>query len=333
MFLAKRLPALIATMTLLASVAEAEVDGSLAVAIGTPGSESFTFGTSLWAMGQIALLPEHGISLASREVTADEDRLSLLQNREVEAALVYGHVPNAYDDDVRAIMALWPQGVSSDDADPVQFLVHKDVAADVVYLITKAMFEHTQYFKNAHANLGIGLPSEAMTGLNIPLHAGAYRFYDENGFGLEETVTADYWNTKSPAVDTEETAGEVVETASTYTDFDDAALEPAEVEQIAAACRQALEVGSLSLVLGDLGNTGCEVYQERLTARTTDNTVTPEEAATSGQAELKGVYTDSLPEAPSGQGGPAIRWTPTEDQAGGAAWKPLPTRLARQPTM
>ena len=80
MFFAKRLSALVGALTLLASVAEAEIDGRLAVAIGMPGSESFVFGTNLWAMGQIALLPKHGFALASKEVGADEDRLSLLQN-------------------------------------------------------------------------------------------------------------------------------------------------------------------------------------------------------------------------------------------------------------
>ena len=324
MLFAKRLPAMVATLTLMASVAEAEVDGHLAVAIGTPGSESFIFGTNLWAMGQIALLPEHGIALASKEVSADEDRLSLLQKREVEAALVYGRVPNAYDNDVRAIMALWPEGVSSEDADPVQFLVHKDVAADVVYLITKTMFEHTSYFKSAHATLGIGLPGDAMTGLDIPLHAGAYRYYDESGFGLEETVTADYWNQRPSAIE-----GEVVEAVSTYSNFDDAALEPDEIDQIAAACRQALEIGSLSLVLGDLGNTGCEVYQDKLTGRTAGGPEVEVGTASAQSTDLGG-----FPEATSGQGGPAISWTPAEEKTG-TGWKPkpLPTRPIRQPTM
>lgn len=325
MYFAKRLPVLLAALTLVAPLAEAEIDGQLAVAIGTPGSESFTFGTDLWAMGQIALLPKHGITLASREVTADEDRLSLLQKREVEAALVYGRVPNAYDNDVRAIMALWPKGVSSEDADPVQFLVHKDVTADVVYLITKAMFENIDYFRNAHASLGIGLPSEAMTGLDIPLHAGAFRYYDESGFGLEETVAADYWNDdpRSAADDN------IVQAASNYSNFDDASLQPAEVGQIAAACRQALEVGALSFVLGDLGNTGCEVYQEKLTDRPVGQRET---RTTSVQMEPTAADADDLSETSIGQGGPAIRWTPVEDEAD-ISWKPLPARLAHQPIM
>lgn len=107
---AKRMLAVLAGVAMGALAANAEADNRLAVAIGKPGSDSFTFGTELWAMSQIALLPTHGIALDSREVAVDEDHLSLLRSREVQAALVYGRVPESYRDDVRAIMALWPRG-------------------------------------------------------------------------------------------------------------------------------------------------------------------------------------------------------------------------------
>lgn len=317
-------------LTLGASAATAEEGNRLAVAIGTPGSESFTFGTELWAMSQIALLPTHGISLDQREVTADEDRLTLLQDRDVEAALVYGRVPNAYDNDVRAVMALWPGGVSSDDADPVQFLVHKDVDAEVIYLLTKAVFEHANYFRNAHASLGIGPPSEAMKGLDIPLHAGAFRYFDEKGFGLEEAVAADYWERDKKGGESQAT-----ERVVSYHNFDDDALAPEEIEQIAAACRQALEMGSLSVVLGDLDNTGCEVYQDRLTDAgdgqsepDSDNpqpvTALKQPAATDGDSAFEGTV---------GQGGPAIRLAPSEVETTGAAGQAQKARIARQPVM
>ena len=342
MILAKWLLATIAAVTLGTLTANAEADNRLAVAIGTPGSDSFTFGIELWAMSQIALMPTHGIALDSKEVTADKDRLSLLQSREVEAALVYGRVPNAYDNDVRAIMALWPRGISSNDADPVQFLVHKDVAVDTVYLLTKAMFEHANYFKTAHASLGIGLPSEAMTGLDIPLHAGAFRYYEENGFGLEATVTADYWGEDQQAAD-----GEPTQLSSIYRNFDDASFQPNEIEQIAAACRQALEIGSLSAVLGDLDNTGCEVYQDRLLGDAVDpnqpgvgNAPAVAAFATSIAVATDGNVEDDLAETPFGQGGP---WVPSEQEVSARSVAdpqsvndPRPsstTRVIRQPTM
>ena len=320
---------LVLLIALGAFAAKADDGNRLAVAIGTPGSESFTFGTELWAMSQIALLPTHGISLDQREVTADEDRLTLLQDRDVEAALVYGRVPNAYDNDVRAVMALWPEGVSSEDADPVQFLVHKDVDADVVYLLTKAMFEHAGYFKNAHAHLGIGLPSEAMKGLDIPLHAGAFRYFDENGLGLKETVAANYWDRGQAGGEDEKPRSAV-----SYRNFDDDGLAPEEVEQIAAACRHALEMGSLSVVLGDLDSTGCEVYQDRLTDGVADRGETasnePQALTALERPAEDGGGADSAFDGTVGQGGPAISWTPSGADADAAA---KPARIARQPVM
>ena len=184
---AHRLLAAFVAVFMGAHAANAEGGDRLVVAIGEPGSDSFTFGTELWAMSQINLAPTHGIMLEAMEVAADGDRLGLLRNHDVEAALVYGHVPHSSADELRSIMALWPSGLVAEDADPVQLLVRHDVAEEVVYLLTKAMFEHAGYMKSAHASIGVGPPTEAMTGLDIPLHAGAYRYYEENGFGLDAT--------------------------------------------------------------------------------------------------------------------------------------------------
>ena len=198
------------------------------------------------------------------------------------------------------------------------------------------------YFENAADSLGIGQPSEAMTGLDIPLHAGAYRYYEESGFGLEETVAADYWGGKQSAAD-----GKQAVATTTFRDFDDAALEPGEVDQIAAACRQALEIGALSLVLGDLSNTGCEVYQRRLIegAAGLDGPATDKpqpqavaafatsvEALPDGASEAEGAFM-----APVGQGGPAIRWEPSGNETrattSGNASEQSPEHVVNRPTM
>ena len=312
---ARRLTAFFAALTLSAFAANAEIDDQLAVATGQPGSDSFVFGAELWAMSQIVLAPAEGIVLASREVAADGDRLALLQNAEVEAALVYGRVPNAYEHDARAVMALWPEGKSNEDADPVQFLVHKSVPADVVYQITKAMFEHAHYFKRSQASLGVGTPSEALTGLDIPLHAGAYRYFQQRGFGQEAPVAADYWGEDKSVAETT-----AATTPATYRNFDDPALAPEEVEQIAAACRHALDRGALTAVLGDLATTGCEVYQDRLVDGQDRREPAPSQPATalaaSGEPAQNDDAVDGQPfEAPIGQGGPAILLLPAAEAA------------------
>ena len=181
-----------------------------------------------------------------------------------------------------------------------------------------------------------------MTGLDIPLHAGAYRYYEESGFGLETTVAADYWGGKQSAAD-----GKPAVATTTFRDFDDAALEPGEIDQIAAACRQALEVGALSLVLGDLSNTGCEVYQRRLVEGTADRAGS--EAGRSSQPQAVAAFATSVEAPPDGvtdaegafaspvgQGGPAIRWEPSASASGakpGDASDLQPARVLNRPTM
>jgi len=350
------LMALIAVVTLGTWSAGAEGDEQLAMAIGEPGSDSFAFGTELWAMSQITLMPEHGIVVTSHEVTDDEDRLSLLQKRNVEAALVYGRVPEASRDpeasrgNVRAIMALWPNGVRSGTADPVRVLVHKDVADDVIYRVTKAMFEHGNYFRLSHARLGIGEPSMAIQGLDMPLHDGADRYYRERGVRLEPTVVVAKNARMTKKVGVAENAGdERASLSAVYRDFDDAALEPGEVDQIAAACRQALEAGSLLAVLGDLDHTGCEAYRDRLTITAPANVVParadnadrrairpPEAIAASPQNSLSERTALGLFDSAVGQGGPAVRWVPSdhaEEAARPSVSTTMPSSVIRQPTM
>lgn len=317
---AKRLAVVVAVVSLGAITAHAEAENKLAVGVGLPGTDSFAFGTELWAMSQIALKPTHGIVLESKRIADDRERLAHLKARDIDAALVYGRIPEADADDARAIMALWPRGISDEGADPVHVLVHKDVAADVVYIVTKAMFEHANYFKSAHDRIGIGLPRDAIIGLDMPLHDGASRYYRENGFGLDAAIAAA--EEAEPVTDGEQA------NALTFQNFDDDALEPSEVEQIAAACRQALELGVLSSVLGDLTNTGCEVYQDKLLDAVASS------AATSQGAKASGADSEIF-DSPVGQGGPSIRWAPSGDDKVDvpAGLKPSPAKVLRQPTM
>jgi hypothetical protein len=303
------LPAAALAFVLGATTAEAELDERLILAIGAPGSDSFVFGTELWAMIEIALKPTHGVSFDALEVEADDDRLAMLRDRKAEAALVYGRVPFAYAADLRAIMALWPGGAVAGDVDPVQFLVRKDVGAEAVYLLTKAMFENADLLKTVRDEISVGALGDAVTGLDVPLHPGAHRYYAERGFGFG-TASAFQAGPNQPAQDSAKAAA-----GRTYRDFDDAALSQAEIDQIVAACRQALELGTLSAVLGDLSSTGCEVYQQDLASFAGE------------QAPTEAVENEPF-DAAVGQGGPAIRWDPES-----GATSEIKTSPSRQPVM
>ena len=271
------------------TLAEGDSSHTINMAIGEPGSESFVFGTELWAMSQIALKPKHGIDLSIVEVADESERLALLRDAEIEVALVGTYVPLSLASQMRSIMAFWPKAGSSGETVPAQLLAHKDLPDDIVYLITQAIFEHSDFFKNtAETNFGTADRHQATVGTDLPVHPGASRYYHEIkvGFSSRSPEAATPFRTKSGAPSDRKQAKQFV-------NFDDEALDDQERSQIAAACRQALELGALSLVLGDLSSRGCEVYQSELEDRKDDrhdSIRTP----------------DVLFDPPVGQGGPAV---------------------------
>lgn len=268
-------------------VAYAQTQHAVNMAIGEPGSESFVFGTELWAMSQIALKPEHGIDLSVIEVADESERLALLHEAEVDVALIGGTVPMSHAKQMRTVMSLWPEGTFSSEMQPAQILARKDVSDDVVYRITKAIFDNPNFFRNTKdTTFGVANRHRAIVGADLPIHPGASRYYDEEhvGFnsgsiGLAAGITA---KAGKPGQ----------EHPSTFAHFDDTALDEEERSQVAAACRQALELGALSVVLGDLSSRGCEVYQSYMEDRHNDH--------------LQENDDHDLFAQPAGQGGPAV---------------------------
>jgi hypothetical protein len=57
------------------------------------------------------------------------------------------------------------------------------VPADVVYAVTKGVFDNLEEFKKLHPALADLKPEEMVkNGLSAPLHEGAARFYREKGW-------------------------------------------------------------------------------------------------------------------------------------------------------
>lgn len=252
-----------------AGMAQSQIVNAVDIAIGKPGSESFVFGTELWALAQIALKPSQGISLETIEAAEESERLALLRDGRAEIALVHGQIPTPDTDNMRTVMTLWPEGRADGEATPAQLIARKDVADEVIYRLTKAIYDNTNFFRNARATLGVAPVDQAVAGAALLVHPGAYRYYHEEG----------------PDAGTGKLA--------IYDNFDDTALDHAERSQIAAACRQALDLGSLSAVLGDLSFRGCEVYQAYL-------------ADQEGRQQQKSAAGSQLFSLPGGRGGPAI---------------------------
>ena len=66
--------------------------------------------------------------------------------------------------------------------------VHGDVDEEAVYLITRAMYENLPFLHNIHpATMNMSL-ERAISGLPLPLHPGALRYYEEQGLEIPDDL-------------------------------------------------------------------------------------------------------------------------------------------------
>jgi len=69
-------------------------------------------------------------------------------------------------------------------AQPNLLITHTETSEDVVYLLTKTMYENLPFLNSVNkGTLSMSLQN-AMDGLNIPLHKGAIRYYEEMGMKI-----------------------------------------------------------------------------------------------------------------------------------------------------
>jgi TRAP transporter TAXI family solute receptor len=64
-------------------------------------------------------------------------------------------------------------------------ITHDEIPEDVVYEFTKAMFTNIADIHAAHAKGREITLQTALSGLTVPLHPGAARFYREQGFTVD----------------------------------------------------------------------------------------------------------------------------------------------------
>lgn len=64
------------------------------------------------------------------------------------------------------------------------------VPDDVVYEITKAMYENTAFLLSVHGSLKDMKPENALKGITIPLHPGAIKYYEEIGIDVPDHLKA-----------------------------------------------------------------------------------------------------------------------------------------------
>jgi TRAP transporter TAXI family solute receptor len=70
--------------------------------------------------------------------------------------------------------------------DPTGMIISSDIADDLAYEITKAIFENTAAIGKVHIVLKEFSIKNALRGAYLPLHPGAYKYYQEKGITVPE---------------------------------------------------------------------------------------------------------------------------------------------------
>ncbi|RJX35447.1 MAG: TAXI family TRAP transporter solute-binding subunit [Desulfarculus sp.] len=73
-------------------------------------------------------------------------------------------------------------------ADPAGMIVSKDLSEDLVYAMTKAIFENSGEIAKVHSVLKDFSLKHALKGAYLPLHPGAYRYYKEKGVAVPKNL-------------------------------------------------------------------------------------------------------------------------------------------------
>ena len=155
---------------------------------GRPGTGSFELGVGITSLIKVRLLPSDGIDLTLVE-TADRDVPGdFLITAQEKIATLNGLEPttNRTKAELRSIMAFRPSYTGSGPA--LELLVREDVDEQAVYLITKAVLENGVFLEDLNKRSWDLSADQALDGLNLPLHPGAIRYYQEIG---EANLTQD----------------------------------------------------------------------------------------------------------------------------------------------
>lgn len=177
------------------------------VSIGAPGS-----GTEANAL---QILEVHGMSesdLGQVERLSFGDSTSYIQDGTLDAAFVTAGTPtsavselaatkgvrivNIADDKIAALIEKYPyyaeqtiEGGTYTGFDETvktvavkaQLVVRSDLAEDMVYRLTKSLFENLDELSSVHQKAAEIQPESALEGVSLQVHPGAARFYEEIG--------------------------------------------------------------------------------------------------------------------------------------------------------
>jgi TRAP transporter TAXI family solute receptor len=75
-------------------------------------------------------------------------------------------------------------------AQPNFLACRADLSDDLVYKVTRTIYENLDYLRSIHSATNAMALGKAIEGLAVPLHPGALRFYRENGISVSDPLVA-----------------------------------------------------------------------------------------------------------------------------------------------
>ena len=160
---------------------------SYQLATGHPTGSTYGLGVGIASLVKVKILPSVGIDLNTVITKGNDASLEALRDQQVEFALIdieQGRAPRLRN--VNAVATLRRQGAQS-----TTLLARADIDPQIVYVVIKAIFDHLPFLASIDPDIAEISLDEALLGLEMPLHAGAKRYYaDRWGTGANPPPTA-----------------------------------------------------------------------------------------------------------------------------------------------
>ena len=119
------------------------------------------------------------------------DDMTILSFSEEEIALINSNFPlwESYELDP----GTYPNQKESiiTAASPNVLVVRADVSEEIVYEMTRLLWENLAILQEIHSATRSMALESSLTGIPLPLHAGALRYYEEQGVSIPEYLRGD----------------------------------------------------------------------------------------------------------------------------------------------
>lgn len=227
--------ALVSVHMMIGSAALGQVGQSLYLGAGKPGSQSFELGVGVTSLIKVRLLPSDGIDLTLVE-TADRDvhgDLLITDQKKFAALKGWEPITRSAKSDLRSVMTFKRSAFG--DGPSLELVARADVPDDAIYLVTKAILENGVFLEDLNKRSWDLTADQALIGLNLPIHPGAIRYYQEIG---EANLSVNTVESVEPAAGG---PAEPLQESSFFLDFDAGtmALDPEAKKRIAEVCQYA----------------------------------------------------------------------------------------------